>query len=133
VTGDDSTGEPAPGEGTIVLLAIRSERRWITRDGAHGVVVHSRTLRDLRASAQQALALSLDTPTAPPVQVHPQSAELDALAEARLRYQSALRQAVQTLHADGSTWNDIAQACHVRIAEAQAALTDHRGDTPSPR
>ncbi|MER5327100.1 hypothetical protein [Streptosporangium roseum] len=56
------------------------------------------------------------------MQVHPQSPELDALAEARLRYDTALRHAVQTLRADGTSWADVAQACNIRIADAQAAL-----------
>ncbi|WP_214322196.1 hypothetical protein [Nonomuraea sediminis] len=59
------------------------------------------------------------------MQVHPRSAELDALAEAHRRYIVALRQAVQALRADGTSWTDIAQACHVRTADAQSAL--HQG------
>ncbi|MFI6803114.1 hypothetical protein [Streptosporangium canum] len=119
---NEPTAELSADEGAVVVPAVRLERRWITRADAHGVVVHGRTLRELQASVRQALALRLGTPTAPPVQVRPQSAELDALAEARLRYDTALRHAVQTLRADQSSWTDIAQACHVRIADAQAAL-----------
>ncbi|MER5426896.1 hypothetical protein [Streptosporangium roseum] len=110
MTGNDPRAELAAGEGAVVVPAVRLERRWITRADAHGVVVHGRTLRELQASAQQALALRLGTPTAPPVQVRPQSPELDALAEARLRYDTALRHAVQTLRADQSSWTDITQA-----------------------
>ncbi|MEV1173936.1 hypothetical protein [Nonomuraea sp. NPDC049784] len=62
--------------------------------------------------------------------MRPQSAELDALAEARLRYHTALRHAVQALRADGSSWTDTAQACDVRIADAQAMLDHDRGDAP---
>ncbi|GAA3717055.1 hypothetical protein GCM10022224_098390 [Nonomuraea antimicrobica] len=97
-------------------------RRWITPANPQGVLVHGRTLRELQASAQQALALRLDTPTAPPVQLRPQSAELDALAEARQRHDAALRLAVQTLRDERTSWTDIAQACNVSIADAQAAL-----------
>ncbi|MFI6883888.1 hypothetical protein [Streptosporangium canum] len=122
MTGSEPRAELSADGGAVVLSAVRLERRWITRADAHGVVVHGRTLHELQASARQALALRLGTPTAPPVQIRPQSAELDALAEARLRYDTALRHAVQTLRADGASWTDIAQACHVRIADAQAAL-----------
>ncbi|MFI7049031.1 hypothetical protein [Streptosporangium sandarakinum] len=61
------------------------------------------------------------------MQVRPQSAELDALAETRLRYEAALRDAVQALRADGTSWADIAQACHVHNATAQAALCQDPG------
>ncbi|MGW2219617.1 hypothetical protein ACWCSD_31915 [Nonomuraea sp. NPDC001684] len=118
---------PVTGEG-VVLPAVRRERRWITLAGEHGVVVHGRTLRDLAASVEQALALLYDTPTAPPVQVVPQSPELDALAEARRRYDTALRHAVQALRAERTSWTDIALACHVRVADAQAA-TNHLSTT----
>lgn len=122
MTDIEPTAELVADDGAVVLMAVRLERRWITRAGAYGVVVHGRTLRELRASARQALVLRLGTPMAPPVQVRPQSAELDTLAEARLRYETALRHAVQALRADGSSWSDIAQACHVRIADTQAVL-----------
>lgn len=122
MSGNEPAAELAADEGAVVLAAVRLERRWITRADAHGVVVHGRTLRELQASAQQALALSLGTPAAPLVQVRPQSAELDALATARLGYEAALRHAVQTLRADGTSWADIARACNVRIADAQAAV-----------
>ncbi|MEV4250738.1 hypothetical protein AB0J63_46005 [Streptosporangium canum] len=127
MTGNEPRAELPSDEGAVILPAVRLERRWITRADAHGVVVHGRTLRALQASARQALALRLGTSTAPPVRVRPQSAELDALAEARLRYDTALRHAVQTLRADQSSWTDIAQACHVRIADAQAALRQGPG------
>ncbi len=120
MTGNELAAEFPDDEGTVILSAVRLERRWITRAGAHGIVVHGRTLRELQASAQQALILRLGNPAAPPVQVCPQSAELDALATARLHYDTALRHAVQTLRADGASWADIAQACNVRIADAQA-------------
>lgn len=113
--------------GVIVLPAVRLERRWITRAGVHGDVVHGRTLGELQASARQALALRFGTSMAPTVQLQPQSAELDALAAARLRYETTLRHAVQTLRADGCSWSDIAQACHVRIADAQAVLDQGSG------
>ncbi|MFF0250760.1 hypothetical protein ACWEU6_12620 [Streptosporangium sandarakinum] len=61
------------------------------------------------------------------MQVRPQSAELDALAAARLRYKAALREAVQALRAEAASWADTAQACHVRIADAQAALREDPG------
>ncbi|MEU1883468.1 hypothetical protein ABZ470_39695 [Streptosporangium sp. NPDC020072] len=118
----DNVPTPTANESTIVLLAIRLERRWITRGGKHGVVVHGRTLSALQDSAQQALALRLNVPTAPLVQVLPQSAELDELATARLRYAAALRDAVQALRADGTSWADTARACGVRVSGAQAAL-----------
>ncbi|MGV9601299.1 hypothetical protein ACWDR1_32030 [Streptosporangium sandarakinum] len=127
MTGDEPAADLAPEQDAVVISAVRLERRWITRAGAQGVVVHGRTLRELQASAQQALALRLGTPTAPPVQVRPQSAELDALAEARLRYEAALRDAVQALRAEATSWADIAQACNVRIADAQAALCEGPG------
>ncbi|MGV9776758.1 hypothetical protein [Streptosporangium sp. NPDC003464] len=97
MTDNESVAELAAGDGPVVLSAVRLERRWITRADTHGVIVHGRTLRELQAGAQQALALRLGTTAAPPVQVHPQSAEFDTLAEARLRYDTALRQAVETL------------------------------------
>ncbi|WP_433259423.1 hypothetical protein ACQPYK_50215 (plasmid) [Streptosporangium sp. CA-135522] len=126
MTDTEPTAERAIDEG-VVLLAVRQDGRWITRADAHGIVVHGRTLRELQASAQQALALRCGTQAAPPMQVRPQSAELDALAAARLRYEAALRHTVQTLRADQSSWTDIAQACHVRIADAQAALRQGPG------
>ncbi|GLX06587.1 hypothetical protein [Microbispora sp. NBRC 16548] len=128
MTDNKPTAELATNGDAIVLPAIRRERRWITPAGAHGVVVHGRTLSELQASARQALALRFGTPTAPPVQVRPQSAELDTLAEARLRYDTALRHAVQTLRADGTSWTDIAQACHVRIADAQSCFAKTQAD-----
>ncbi|GGL49737.1 hypothetical protein [Planomonospora parontospora] len=122
MTGDERADELATDGSVVVVSAVRRERRWITRADDHGIVVHGRTLRGLQASAQQALALRLGTHEVPPVQVRPQSAELDELAMARLRYDTALRHAVQTLRADGVSWADIAQACNVRVADAQAAL-----------
>ncbi|GGS84239.1 hypothetical protein GCM10010156_48540 [Planobispora rosea] len=122
MTGTERAAKLAPDEGAVVVTAVRLERRWITRADARGIVVHGRTLRELQASAQQALALRLGAPAAPPVQVCPQSAELDALAAARLGYETALRQAVQTLRAAGVCWADITQACGVRTTEARAAL-----------
>ncbi|MEV4079458.1 hypothetical protein AB0J43_04085 [Nonomuraea fuscirosea] len=116
--------EPASAEPASVLLAVRLERQWVTQPGRHGIVVHGRTLRDLHASAQQALALRLGASTPPPVQVCPHSPELDALAHARRRYQDALRAAVQKLRGDKVYWTDVAQACHVRIATAQDVLND---------
>ncbi|MET8340967.1 hypothetical protein ABZV14_45455 [Streptosporangium canum] len=127
MTGNEPRAELSVGGGAVVLPAVRQQRRWITRADTHGVIGHGRTLHELQAGARQALALRLGTPTAPPVQVRPQSAELDALAEARLRYDTALRHAVQTLRADQSSWTDIAQACHVHIADAQAALRQGPG------
>ena len=122
MTGNKAAAEMAADGRAVVLSAVRLERRWITWAGVHGIVVHGRTLRELQASAQQALTLRFGTAAAPPVQVRPQSAELDALATARLRYDTALREAVQALRGDGASWADIAQACDVRIADAQAAL-----------
>ncbi|MGW0450161.1 hypothetical protein ACWDWV_32810 [Streptosporangium sandarakinum] len=127
MTGDEPAADLAPEQDAVAVSAVRLERRWITQAGAQGVVVHGRTLRELQASAQQALALRLGTPTAPPVQVRPQSAELDALAAARLHYKAALREAVQALRAEGTSWADTAQACNVRIADAQAALGEDPG------
>jgi hypothetical protein len=121
VTGTERAAEPATEKDTVVLSAVRRKGRWITRAGAHGIVVHGRTLRDLRASAQQAMTLRFGT-AAPPVQVRPQSAGLDELAAARRGYDEALCQAVQTLRADGVAWAEVAQVCGVRIADAQAAL-----------
>jgi hypothetical protein len=129
VTGDEPADECAA-EDTVVLSAVRLHRRWVTRAGAHGIVVHGRTLRDLQASAQQGLVLQFGTPTPPPLQVRPQSTELDALAEARQCYLTALRNAVQSLRGDGSSWTDVAQACGVRVAEAQAVLDHDRGGAP---
>ncbi|WP_449061476.1 hypothetical protein [Planomonospora algeriensis] len=122
MTGDERADELATDESVVVVSAVRRERRWITRADDHGIVVHGRTLRDLQASARQALTLHLGALEVPPVQVRPQSAALDELAAARLRYDTALRHAVQTLRADGVSWADIAQACNVRVADAQAAL-----------
>ncbi|WP_431929883.1 hypothetical protein [Nonomuraea jabiensis] len=131
MTDIEPTAEGAADEDPVVLSAVRLERRWITRAGTHGIVVHGRTLRELQASAQQALALRCGTPAPPPVLVRPQSPALDALAEARLRYQTALREAAQALRADGTSWSDTALACDVRIADAQAVLGhDHRDDEP---
>ncbi|MFF0250806.1 hypothetical protein [Streptosporangium sandarakinum] len=127
MSGDEPAAGLAPEQEDVVVPAVRLERRWITRADAHGVVVHGRTLRELQASAQQALALRLGTLTAPPVRLHPQSAELDALAAARLHYETALREAVQALRAEATSWADTAQACQVRVIDAQAALRDHPG------
>ncbi|MFI7643368.1 hypothetical protein [Nonomuraea sp. NPDC049400] len=128
MTDTEPTAEPTPDEGTIVLPAIRLHRQWITPADQHGIVVHGRTLAHLHTGAQQALALRFGTATPPPLQIHPHSPELDALAEARLLYHTALREAVQALRDDKTSWTDIAQACHVRIAEAQAVLDHHDGD-----
>ncbi|MEU4574646.1 hypothetical protein [Nonomuraea sp. NPDC023979] len=114
--------DPAHDSGALEVAATRREGRWTTQAGTHGVVVHAPTLKALQASAQQALALTTDTPAVPPIRIHPRSAELHALAKARQRYDTALRQAVQSLRADGATWSDIASACHVRIADAQNVL-----------
>ncbi|MBG0825832.1 hypothetical protein HS048_34680 [Planomonospora sp. ID91781] len=127
MTGTDRAAEPATDANAVLVSAVRRERRWITPADDHGIVVHGRTLRDLQASAQRALTLHLGTPEAPLVQVRPQSAALDELATARLRYDTALRHAVQGLRADGASWTDIAQACNVRVADVQAALGQDPG------
>ncbi|GAT68979.1 hypothetical protein PS9374_04644 [Planomonospora sphaerica] len=122
MTGTDRAAEPATDANAVVVSAVRREGRWITPADDHGIVVHGRTLRGLQTSAQQALTLQLGALEVPPVQVRPQSAALDELATARLRYNAALCHAVQTLRADGASWTDIAQACKTRIADVQAAL-----------
>jgi hypothetical protein len=124
VSGEHAGAESAPAKGVIVLVAMRLDRQWITRAGQHGIVVHGRTLRDLHDSARRALALQLGTCAPPPVQVRPQSPELDKLAQARRRYRAALRAAVQSLREDKASWSDTAQACEVRIASAQDILND---------
>lgn len=107
----------------VVVLAARRDRLWVTVGGGPGIVVHGRTLRQLQASAQAALELQPATVPGAVVQLRPQSAELEALADARSRYQTALRTAVKALRASGTSWTDIAHACQVRISDAQ----DHVG------
>ncbi|MFI6485293.1 hypothetical protein ACIBH1_45795 [Nonomuraea sp. NPDC050663] len=116
MSGHDADAE----ERVIVLSAARLDGQWVTRADEHGVVVHGRTLRAVAASAEQAAALRAGTTTTPPVQVRPVAAELDQLDEARQQYEAALRAAVRHLRESGCSWSDVALACQVRAAEAQA-------------
>ncbi|WP_405144017.1 hypothetical protein OG589_40495 [Sphaerisporangium sp. NBC_01403] len=54
--------------------------------------------------------------------MRPQSAELDALAKERARYDRTLGDAVRSLREDGVSWADIALVCRVRIADARTAV-----------
>ncbi|WP_344547176.1 hypothetical protein [Actinomadura fulvescens] len=108
---------------------MRQDRVWVTAPGDHDVLVCGRTLRDIHAGVHAALVL-LHAPAPPPlVQVRPQSPGLDELAKQQHRYQQALRVQAQKLRDDGVSWSDVAQACGVRITDAQAAV---RGAVPGP-
>ncbi|MEV0589767.1 hypothetical protein, partial [Nonomuraea sp. NPDC050310] len=111
----------AAGGRDIVVVAVRRGGWWITRADQHGLVVHGRSLRELGASAEAALALRAGDGAGPAVCVRVDSADLQAMAKARRGYEAALRRAVQALRSEGSSWADIAQACQVTVGQARAA------------
>lgn len=125
----DHTG-PSASTRVVILPVVRQDRMWITRPGEpgeHAIIVAGRTLRDLHTCACEALALLHRTDPSPLLRLKPESAELGMLARHRRNYNAALAKAVRQLRASGATWSDVAQACEVRIADAQAVT----GDTPS--
>ncbi|GAB3977241.1 hypothetical protein GCM10029978_066420 [Actinoallomurus acanthiterrae] len=118
---DQGTGSRTTGDVAVTLPVIRQDRMWITRPGEDTIIVCGRSLRELQTTARDALALLHGTDQPPAVQLKPESAELDLLAEQRRTYDEALRAAVRQLLASGASWTDVAQACQVRITDAQAA------------
>jgi hypothetical protein len=119
--------QPREAEQEIVLSAVRDGRAWVIAALQEGIFVHARNLRALAESAQDAVALRGDGPV-PAVRVRPCSPQLDALAEARERYEQALAEAVRGLRLQRATWSDVAAACGVRAAEARAAFQSAEGE-----
>jgi hypothetical protein len=112
----------ADNDDAVIVTADRQDRAWVTHAADHGVIVQGRTLSGLQTNVEAAMAFKHATAPAPPVRVQPCSPELHALAQVRLRYQEALRKAMQALREDGVSWSDAARACQVRVADAQAVL-----------
>jgi hypothetical protein len=109
----------------VVMTALREGDWWTVIAPQEGVYVHARSLVSLQASAQKAIALMCEGSRPPTVRVRPQSAELDALAKERARYNRTLADAVRSLREQNVSWADIAVVCGVRIADAQAAMDQH--------
>lgn len=105
-----------------VLPVVRKGPLWVVLAAPHGVIVHGRTLCDLQASAQAALALKAGDGPAPKVELAVQLPEAEALGKIRIRYEAALRRAIEGMRADGASWPDIAFACRIRVADAKALI-----------
>lgn len=115
--------------GVIECRAIRRGRGWVAHVPEHGVYGNGRTLKAVRESIRQGLALVGVTAEATVVAVSP---ELEKLRVAEDAQAEALREAVVALALRHAPLGDIAAATRVPRGRIKAILAEQRHESEHP-